>query len=58
LVGLRARAEDKVLAAFQKAVDFSGGSPQTIELDTLRSGTQRLMVLEELYNVSVRPVTP
>ena len=50
LVGLRARAEDKVLAAFQKAVDFSGGSPQTIELDTLRSGTQRLMVLEELYN--------
>jgi very-short-patch-repair endonuclease len=50
LVGLRSRAEDKVLAAFQRAVDFSDGSPRTIEIDTLRSGTQRMMVLEELYN--------
>ncbi len=50
LAGLRARAEDKVLAAFQTAVDFSASSPRMIEIDTLRSGTQRLMVLEELYN--------
>jgi len=49
LAGLRSRADDRIVGAFQKALDLSGGTPRTIEIETLRSGTQRLMVLEELY---------
>lgn len=50
LAGLRARADERVLEVFQRAMDFASGSPRTIEIETMRSGTQRLMVLEELFN--------